>query len=133
MSTETDDEEHAMRDPVRSKSVGLILRMLKPGESATFTRHMPADPVTGLFDPRVASKYQQSIGTYGLRHRPRASWRYESFVTVTHQGRPLVGVVVTLVSIDRDAESALLEAETAGEGEHYKKVGRKRLSTEESP
>jgi hypothetical protein len=69
------------------------LRLMSTGESMTFTQTIRDIP-----DPRATSKFAQLIGGYASRHRPSAHWSYEGFTAITSRGRPIVGVVLTLVA-----------------------------------
>lgn len=77
----------------RSRLIGMQLRLMSRGESMTFSQTIRAMP-----DSRAMSKLAQLIGGYATRHRPKAQWSYEGFTSITGQGRPIVGVVITLVA-----------------------------------
>jgi hypothetical protein len=67
------------------------LRVMKPGQSVTFTKELKKLPVG-----RAPGKFSQDLGGYALRGRPGCKWSYETFSAITAKGRVIIGCIMTL-------------------------------------
>ncbi len=86
-----------MRKKTRSLQRTRVIRALRVGESATFTRTLKPEELASPFGLGLSasSKLAQTIGTYASRRCPGSSFSYETFTTFTSQQRPIAGVIIT--------------------------------------